>query len=331
VRHTLGEVMTMTEDDHADRVVLPDGESQQPIRQSETPLPGSERIGCSPSDWEVWLCLGEHLITRKARSRRPLKNLNMEHEEMVWPTWPATLAEEASVAAIPLADLQKYWSKAGNRLRDSAKWMATVIGAAIAAVIGTTPLASVHGHHLQLAAALIGLTGLILLGVTMLLVLQVMRPQAVSYEDVQNADLLPEAARVLPKRLRQYWADHCVLENSLCRWKQTVESHQDLYLPCGVTSLADLRQFMAIEEVTLTRLAQLTEPSNRAARKRLSLAQTARAARLLELRTAATQVATVGEYYALRARSTRATYGGIVCGLLGTAAIVLAFMWPLAR
>ena len=56
-------------------------------------------------------------------------------------------------------------------------------------------------------------------------------------------------------------------------------------------------------------------------------AQTARAARLLELRTAATQIATVGEYYALRARSTRATYVGIVCGLAGTA-IVLAFAWP---
>jgi hypothetical protein len=322
----------MTEDDHADRVVLPDGESQQPIRQSETPLLGSGRDGCSPGDWEVWLCLGEHLITRKARSRRPLKNPDMEHEEVVWPTWPATPAEEASVAAIPLADLQKYWSKAGNRLRDSAKWMATVLGAAIAAVVGTTPLASLHGHHFQLAGALIGLAGLILLGVTMLLVLQVMRPEAVSYEDVQNAHVLPEVGRALPKRLRQYWADHCVLENSLYRWKQTVESHEDLYLPCGVTSLADLRQFMAIEEVTLTRLAQLTEAaSNRAARKRLSLALTARAARLLELRTAATHVATVGEYYALRARSTRATYGGIVCSLLGTAAIVLAFTWPLAR
>jgi hypothetical protein len=85
---------------------------------------------------------------------------------------------------------------------------------------------------------------------------------------------------------------------------------------------------MAIEEVTLTRLAQLTESTkDRAARKRLRRAQTARAARLLELRTAATQIATVGEYYALRARSTRATYVGIVCGLAGTA-IVLAFAWP---
>ncbi len=104
---------------------------------------------------------------------------------------------------MPLADLQKYWSKAGNRLRDSAKWMATVLGAAIAAVIGTTPLASQNGHHhLQIPAALIGLAGLIFLGVTLFLVLQVMRPEAVSYEDVQSARPLPVAARVLPERLR---------------------------------------------------------------------------------------------------------------------------------
>lgn len=325
----MGEVMTVTENDHADRVVLPDSPGQQPVGQSKSPVPGSGRDGCSPGEWEVWLCLGEHLITRKAHPRRPLKNPYTEREEVIWPTWPATPAEEAAVAAMPLAALQKYWSKAGNRLRDSAKWMATVLGAAIAAVIGTTPLASLNGHHLQVAAALVGLAGLILLGVTLLLVLQVMRPEAVSYEDVQNALPLPEAARALPRQLRRFWAGHCGLENSLYRWKKTVESHEDLYLPCGVTSLADLRHFMAIEEVTLTRLAQLTESvPNRAGRMRLSLAQTARAARLLELRTAAAQVTAVGEYYALRARSTRATYGGIVCGLLGTAAIVLAFTWP---
>jgi hypothetical protein len=155
--------MTVTENDHADSVVFLNGEGQQPIGQSETPLSGSAGYGCSPSDWDVMICLGEHLITRKAYPRQPLKNPNLKREEVIWPAWPATPAEEASVAAMPLADLQKYWSKAGNRLRDSAKWMATVLGAAIAAVIGTTPLASLNGHHLQLAAALIGLAGLIFL------------------------------------------------------------------------------------------------------------------------------------------------------------------------
>jgi hypothetical protein len=48
----------------------------------------------------------------------------------------------------------------------------------------------------------------------------------------------------------------------------------------------------------------------------------------MELRTAGARIATVGEYYRLRARSTRATYIGVFSGLAGTAAIVAAFAWP---
>jgi hypothetical protein len=59
----------------------------------------------------------------------------------------------------------------------------------------------------------------------------------------------------------------------------------------------------------------------------LSHAREARAAQLHELRDAAAQVAMIGEYYHL----TLATYGGVLCGLAGTAAVVAAFAWPQAR
>jgi hypothetical protein len=49
---------------------------------------------------------------------------------------------------------------------------------------------------------------------------------------------------------------------------------------------------------------------------------------LKELQDAAARVATIGEFYRLRYRSTWATYGGLICGLLGTAAVVAAFAWP---
>ena len=62
----------------------------------------------------------------------------------------------------------------------------------------------------------------------------------------------------------------------------------------------------------------------------LEEAQAARAARLAELRSAAASIATIGEYYATRTRSTWATYGGIGSGLIGTAAIIATFAWPLA-
>jgi hypothetical protein len=57
-------------------------------------------------------------------------------------------------------------------------------------------------------------------------------------------------------------------------------------------------------------------------------ARNARAARLHELRDAAAQVATIGEYYHLRYKSARATYGGILCGMARAAAVVAAFAWP---
>jgi hypothetical protein len=207
--------------------------------------------------------------------------------------------------------------------------MATVLGAALATVIGASPLAGLSSH-LQPAAAAIGGAGLILLGFTMLLVLRVMQPPAVSYADVQAAKPSRGLTRVLYKWLHRYWRHSHVLENPLYRWRSTVESHQDLYLPCAVSSLDDLRRSITLEEGTLVALARAREDTQDPdAEGNLKDAQTARAARLLELRIAATRVAAVGEYYALRARSTLATYGGVICGTLGTAAIVLAFAWPI--
>jgi hypothetical protein len=78
---------------------------------------------------------------------------------------------------------------------------------------------------------------------------------------------------------------------------------------------------------TLIMLASGTRRWTEAAR-RLTRARAARVARLLELRTAAAGIVSIGEYYVLRARSIGATYSGIAFGLLGTAAIALPFVWP---
>jgi hypothetical protein len=279
--------------------------------------------------WQVLIKTREHTVTRKACYVGQRGTVTTELEEVIWPTWPATTADEAAVHGMPLEDLQKYWSTAGDRLRESAKWMAAVLGVALATVIGTSPLARLS-HHLQIAAAVIGGVGLILLGVTMILVLRVMRPQAVTYNQVQRASAPRGLARLLHKRLRRYGRHRYVLEGPLYRWQQTVETHQDLYLPCAVTSLSGLRRSITLEEATLVKLAQARQNAkDQAVGNILKDAQAARAARLLELRITASRIATVGEYYATRARSTQATYGGVICGVLGTAATVLAFAWPL--
>ena len=237
-----------------------------------------------------------------------------ECEGIIWPTWPAGPADENASPGSPLAAVHKRWRSASDRLRDSAKWMAAVLGAALATVVGTSPLAAMSQHHPDRIASILGLTGLVFLAITLFLVMQVMRPQSVSYTDIQNA----------PHR-------GGLLQPPLSKWRETVESHEDLYLPCGVKCLTGLRQSMIIEEATLMALARAQgyEPDGRTS-KHLREAQTARTIRLRELRTAAAQIVTIGEYYKLRARSTRATYGGILCGLIGSAAIIAAFAWPLS-
>lgn len=202
----------------------------------------------------------------------------------------------------------------GNRLRDSAKWMATVIGAALATVIGTAPLAGMREHRPPAIAICLAVAGLVLLGLTLFLVMQVMRPQSVDFLRLQTA----RPRSWLPR-------------SPLYKWQQTVEAQQDLYLPCGVQNLTSLRQAMIVEEVTLAALARARASArDREACHSLTQAQAARAARLHELKSAAAQVATVGEYYRLRERSTWATYGGILLGVLATGTIAAAFVWPVS-
>jgi hypothetical protein len=265
--------------------------------------------------WKVVVRADGHMIVRDVcYDTEPWdpKRAGWEPEGVIWPTWPVQSEDEAALAASPLAEVQAYWSTVGNRLRDSAKWMAAVLGAALATVVGASPLAGLRAHHLPGIAIGLGLGGLAFLGLTLFLVLQVMRPQSVSFTDVQSAG---------PGR----WPWRPALD----AWRDIVESQEDLYLPCGVPELTSLRQSMIIEEVTLQALARARGSARDAdASRMLAQAQTARAARLLELRTAGARIATVGEYYRLRARSTRATYIGVFSGLAGTAATVAAFAWP---
>jgi hypothetical protein len=300
--------------------------------QAQALLSGGDWDDPKPAGWNVEIHLGDRQITRKAcyrGSRRNIAACGMPADEVIWPAWPATTAEITAASAVPLAGLEQYWHTAGNRLRESAKWMATVLGGAMATVIGTSPLAHLSSHHFQLTAVLLGMAGLGFLATTMLLVLRVMQPRAVSYSDVLNAKPPRGLAGVLGRRLRRHRRHIRALEDPLYRWRQTVQRHQDLYLPCGVTCLRGLRLAMRLEEATLMKLAQTqgTVPDG-AACEMLRLAQAARIARLLELRTAAASIAVIGEFYALRARSTQATYLGTLFGMLGTAGIVLAFAWP---
>ena len=265
--------------------------------------------GCEAT-WKVQISPHGELIRRDvwigAQPWDPAKE-GWESEGIIWPTWPNRLEDEAAMRRSPLDEAHDYWTNAANRLRDSAKWMATVLGAALAAVVGTSPLAHLEGHRLTWISVTLGVCGLLLLGITLCLVLQVMRPQPVSFIDVQTRSGGP-----------------------LEKWRAVVESQHDMYLPCGIVSLTSLRQSLVIEQVTLQALARARATTqDETESRRLGDAQTARTVRLIELRGAAGRIAAIGEYYMLRARTTRDTYIGVTLALAGTTSIVGAFLWPI--
>ncbi len=267
--------------------------------------------------WRVRVQPDGHLITRHVWYSGEAWD---EHghrwapERVIWPGWSARSREEIDALGSPLAGMENYWSTVGNRLRDSAKWLATVVGAALATVIGTSPLAGMREHRMHTAAVIWAAIGLALLGATMFLILQVMRPQSVSYGDV-------ECAR--PR--------HWLPQRSLWKLRLVIDSHQDLYLPCGVSCVSSLRESMIIEEATVMALSDaVASAADTASVHALCDARAARAARLMQLRGAAARIAAIGEYYKLRTRSSWATYCGLPMGLLATACIVTAFVWPLS-
>ena len=157
---------SVTENDHSGLSSLAGGTGQHTSARAQALLSSGDWDDPKAAGWDVGIHLGDHQITRKAcyrGSRRNIAACGAPAEEVIWPAWPATTAEMTAVSALPLAGLEQYWHTAGNRLRESAKWMATVLGGAMATIIGTSPLAHLSGHHFQRVAVFLGMAGLVFL------------------------------------------------------------------------------------------------------------------------------------------------------------------------
>jgi hypothetical protein len=200
-----------------------------------------------------------------------------------------------------------------------------VLGAGLASVIPTAQLGGLEHVHLTAASRLLGAVGLLLVSITLLLILRVLRPQSVSFGDIQDARLPAGAVGWMRLRIRRFKPRSHAFEGALYRWQHTVQAHPDLYLPCGVDSLTVLRQLTKVEEVTLVALSRATETAaSDKVLDTLTAAQAARAARLHDLRATAATVVAIGTYYKVRARSTVASYWGVALGLGGLIAIIAA-------
>jgi hypothetical protein len=226
----------------------------------------------------------------------------------IWPSWHQLAADLGAGEPKALTELDDRCRSNGDRLRDSAKWMATVIGIALAGMVGTSPLADMRARGPW--AWVLGIVGLVLVGVTLLLVLEVIRPEPAAFNDIQNA-----------------------VDGPLHDWRQMIESEQDLYLPCGVRCLLTLRQAMLVDELTLNALALAIndpQPAGQDLRELLTKTLKGRMARLSELRSAAARIITIADFYQLQRRTALAAWAGTACGVAGISAIIAAFVLPAA-
>jgi hypothetical protein len=88
--------------------------------------------------------------------------------------------------------------------------MSSILGAALALTLGTAPLSQLLEHPVAGYRLILAVGGLILLAVTLLLLLLVLRPSAVSFADVQRSG---------PGRMSWF--------RSLHHWKDVVEAEPD--------------------------------------------------------------------------------------------------------
>jgi hypothetical protein len=133
------------EDEH-----LEDPERLETELARHTMTTSSGTADLSQATWLILLTTDGNQIRRDVWRDRVAWEIaaeGWEPEGVIWPTWPVRAADEMSSAEAPLTGVQKYWNKSGNRLRDSAKWMATVLGAALATLAGTSPLTAALQHR----------------------------------------------------------------------------------------------------------------------------------------------------------------------------------------
>lgn len=310
--------------EHAIDTILGNG-TGQPTRWSVEVYPTASGVAiercvllnkaenCPDDTWELW---------DPANRWQP--------ERVIWPAWSMQSGDGGTPAeGTALESAHESWRNSSDRIRDSAKWMATVIGVTLAAIVGTSPLAVLWERSSGLVGMALGMAfaGLLLLATTMVLVLRVLRPSDTSYVDVQVAPLPTDEDPIkLPGRSDK-GPRGGLFGKPLSKWRYSVETQQDLWLPSGVKCLTTLRQAMIVDELTLMALSCAARHENVTPDDVITLqrAQAVRVARLLEFKQAAARIVAIGEFYRVRHRSDWATYVGGAMGVTGTILIILAF------
>lgn len=228
-------------------------------------------------------------------------------KEPVWPVW----VPESNSGKIP-ADFEDTWAKASDQARATAKWIATILGVALAALIGSAPLSGIRGKHIPWPTYIIGAAGLACIALTLFLVVRVLVPQITGFED-----LLPD-------------------KGPFSDLKRRFENNAGILLPLRVCTFAELGGRVRLEALTLDRLENRIndcrgDKKRQAEFKAYCDAQAGRSKWLSYLMQTATQWTVIASYQDVKRRADLARNLGVVSGAVGTALIVVAFLMPTPR
>jgi len=191
-------------------------------------------------------------------------------KELIWPVYVPKPASEsaggqggnkeggnkeddkASGVSPAVSAADKYWAEAARQARSTAKWIATSLGAALAAIIGTAPLTPLGGkgvHWLSVPGVVITI-GLVLLGLTLFLVTSVLVPGMTFFTNLKGSMDATRKDRLLAH------LTVCSAQRALGR--RAADEHGVL-LPIGITSLDELGYRIQLETLTLDAIAKELE------------------------------------------------------------------------
>ena len=272
----------------------------------------SEGVEQAP-DWEAF-CNGGDFCTKVrvqgALIHREVKlfDKNREHcwsvKEVIRPAWIPVPDSDTAVS-----EFEKHYADASAQARSTAKWMATILGVALAALIGSAPLSGMRGQNIPLGAYIAGGVGLACIVVTLFLVLRVLVPQITGFEDLIDG------------------------QGAFADLKERFQRNSGVLLPRGVGTFAELGGRARIEVGTLDHLATKaeecsTDPTRKGEFKVLRAAREGRAKYLEYLSTTIAQWTVVASYQDVKRRAGWARILGLITGAIGTALIVVAFLLP---
>jgi hypothetical protein len=313
---------------------MTDPANRQQGREPVRPATGPQK-----PDWSTVQGICDVTVARDSQNNswRTYTCQGPEHgpfTELIWPVYVPTPASEsagsqsgnndddqASGVSPAVADAEKYWADAASQARSTAKWIATSLGAALAAVIGTAPLTPLSGKDVDWASrpGFTMFAAIALLGVTFFLVTGVLVPGINFFTDLRTAGK--------GNRLTEYLD----VSSALRALGRKAGSDHGVLLPIGITSIDELGLRIRLEDVTLDKIAEklAATPETGAGNSESDFwakVKTGRAKIQQGYIDELTQWVIKANYVAVKVRADRARSIGLALGLAGAVLLVWGYI-----